>query len=169
MNNIFMDKSGIFCMQRILEGYIRSSQEFKLPVNLKITKVNFPVSLILKFGRLLIPLLYEPDKSSTNFFLFDLNSNQISSEINVNSNDEMQRFSLNWNLKELVYTGFYVSNHEEGGQDEMLFKAHKIVSPNINLTLKCFARLAVLTSFSEEEIINQNLPESLFRFLGIEK
>uniref|UniRef100_A0A7M5XLX3 Uncharacterized protein n=1 Tax=Clytia hemisphaerica TaxID=252671 RepID=A0A7M5XLX3_9CNID len=166
---IFYGISGIFCMQRLLEGHIGSSQEFKLPVNLEITKVDFPGCPILKFGHLLIPLLYEPDKSSTKFFLFDLNSKQISSEINVNPNDEMQTFSLNWNLKELVYTGFYVSNHEEGGHDEMLFKAHKIVFPNIGLTLKCLARLAVLTSFSEEEIIKQNLPESLFRFLGIEK
>ena len=92
----------------------------------------------------------------------------ISNEIDLNPEEELHTISLNWNMKEFIYTGFHISNYEEVGQDEMLIKVDNITFPN-DISLKHFARLAVLTSFSEEEISKQNIPNSLFHYLGIEK
>ena len=68
---------------------------------------------------------------------------------------------LNWNVREFAITysndGFYfkISRINEFGKNQM--------------TLKQIARLAVLTSFSEEFLIQQNLPKSLFDYLGINR
>ena len=184
INVFFCGKFGKFSTQRLQNGHVGSYQEFKLPEKFRGTKVDLSSSPIMKFGRFLVPLTYKPDHSSMRFLLFDLNSKNISNEIDLNPKDKFQTFTLNWNMKELVYTGLHGCNLEEGGQDdsdeddsdeeevgphEMLFKMHKITFPDDDISLKHFARLAVLTSFSEEEISKQNLPKYLFQYLGIEK
>uniref|UniRef100_A0A7M6DKP8 Uncharacterized protein n=1 Tax=Clytia hemisphaerica TaxID=252671 RepID=A0A7M6DKP8_9CNID len=121
---------------------------------------NFIVDGILnRFGQILAQYRIFKENGLCQFHFVDLKTNETVMEFCV-PKDPMSygNFNLNWNSREYSLTYF---------DNEHLFKVSRINSHQI--TLKHFARLAVLTSFSEEYLAKQNLPKSLFDYLGIDK
>ena len=77
-------------------------------------------------------------------------------------------FSLNWNNEEMasmhtIYAG--------RGEKDTFFTMSRgsILNKNKIESLKHLARLAVLTSFSYNQLLESNLPSLLFDYLGIGK
>ena len=68
-------------------------------------------------------------------------------------------YSVNWNISEIGRT-FYDSNQN------FVFKISRRKTPE-SFALKHLARMAVLTCFNEEYLSVQNLPKTLFEYLGV--
>ena len=72
----------------------------------------------------------------------------------------LKEYFVNWNMNEIAR--IFHSRDDK----RLVFKiSRRIISKN--MTLKHMARMFVLTSFSEEYLSNQNLPQTLFEYLGI--
>ena len=73
--------------------------------------------------------------------------------------------SLSWNMRDVGIL-FHMNNRQD---KEMFFRISRTqIKDERLLSLKHLCRLVVLTSFSQEFLMNQNLPRKLFVYLGIE-
>uniref|UniRef100_A0A7M5V1V9 Uncharacterized protein n=1 Tax=Clytia hemisphaerica TaxID=252671 RepID=A0A7M5V1V9_9CNID len=112
-------------------------------------------------------LLYETkDQDRVTFATLNLKNGEKVTEIN-DSRMLMSSFSMNWNLEEAAVTFFDRSKPYD--RDGLFFKTYKVNETNPNISLKSLTRLALLTSFTPNYLLMQNLPSSLFHYLGLEK
>ena len=115
---------------------------------------------VKRYGRFLMCYVYKDDDYCCKYKFIDSRSHKTIMDYEIPENQIHDKVDLNWNEREFSYTYY-----EEGFH----FKISRIKSRIDQRTLKHFARLAVLTSFSEEYLIQQNLPSTLFDYLGIDK
>ena len=115
---------------------------------------------VKRYGRFLMCYVYKDDDYCCKYKFIDSRSHKTIMDYEIPENQIHGKVDLNWNEREFSYTYY-----EEGFH----FKISRIKSRIDQRTLKHFARLAVLTSFSEEYLIQQNLPSTLFDNLGIDK
>ena len=131
--------------------------------------VNRPLR---RLDRLLLPVHYEKGADNhlprvEKFWLIDIEDRKKSEEIIFDTTKSSgHTFSLNWNMEEAAITNLF---QKEDGNYEMDFKIFRFDFVENGLSLKHLARLAVLTSYSEEDLVYQQLPTHLFEYLGIEK
>ena len=99
------------------------------------------------------------------FKVIDLSSKQVITHIH-SEGIILPNFQLNWNIEEIRIT-FFKDRDMLEGTGELIFE----ISPlkGYRSSLKHLSRLTVLTSFDPDFLANQNLPSSLFSYLGIEK
>ena len=103
------------------------------------------------------------------FWLIDIEGRKKSEEIvfdTISKRSSGHTFSLNWNMEEAAITNLF---QREDGKYEMDFKIFRFDFVENGLSLKHLARLAVLTSYNEEDLVLQQLPTHLFEYLGVEK
>ena len=117
-----------------------------------------------RFDQLLLGFSFVESEYHVTFVILDLKSGKKITEIE-DSRMVAPYFWVNWNMEEVVVT-FYDRDRFLSG---LFFKVRRANEWNTNIYLKHLARLAVLTSFSPDYLIMQNLPSSIFRFLGLEK
>ena len=119
-----------------------------------------------RFDQWLLPQIIEERKEPPcyNFSLTNLETRQKLLQIS----DLRQRtlspdyeYLVNWNMNEIARMFW-------DDDDQYIFKISRRATPE-NVTLKHLARMTALTSFSEEYLSNQNLPQTLFQYLGINK
>ena len=120
-----------------------------------------------RFDQLLLGFsFYESDyQDNVTFATLDLKSGEKVTEIK-DSGMLRPKLSMNWNLEEAVVT-FY--DNSDQVRDGLFFKTYRVNETNQNFSLKHLARLAVLISFNRDYLLMQNMPASLFRYLGLEK
>ena len=123
---------------------------------------------ITRFGRKFFPLYILEDP--TTYYLLDANGQYSDKELIKFDLDNIEHeTSINWNLKEVGVTSFLQRHDDPERKDlEMFFGINHIEHPETKPTLKHLARIAVLTSFSEQCIKEQPLPSHLLTYLGIE-
>ncbi|XP_066911504.1 uncharacterized protein [Clytia hemisphaerica] len=73
-------------------------------------------------------------------------------------------YSVNWNIFDIGMT--YSDKTFHGN---VFFKLCRSKTRSKDLSLKHFSRFVVLTNFTEDYLLNQNLPSSVFKYLGIQK
>ena len=116
---------------------------------------------LIRLGRIFAQYRYYKDNGLCQFRFVDLKTKETATEIDVPEDPvSYGKSNLNWNGREFSMT--YYDN-------ELLFKISRMKLKTDQITLKHFARLALLTSFSEEYLAQQKLPNSLFKYLGIDK
>ena len=122
-----------------------------------------------RFGNLYLPLIFVENQrvpDSFGFTTINLATGERMAEIK-DVGIWLPTYSVNWNIQEIDMTYFKKKNVHLGKR-EFYFKISRVQADEFQ-TLKHLARIAVLTSFTENYLKKQNLPESLFRYLGIEK
>ena len=100
------------------------------------------------------------NRKHQSFSLISLENGQKLMEF-IDFRGKRKTYSVNWNISEIGRT-FYDSNRN------FIFKISRLTTSE-NMTLKHLARMAVLTSFGEDFLSNQNLPHTLFEYLGIKR
>ena len=126
-------------------------------------------NLVRKLDHLLVPVESEgkvEDVFHSEYMTIDLISKQVVHKV-VSYNKACQTYSLNWNSEEIGIT--YTV---EDSDSTLFFKMERnaiVEGKDKMASLKHLARLAVLTSFSYNQLMEFNLPLSLFDYLGIEK
>ena len=70
-------------------------------------------------------------------------------------------YFVNWNMNEIARTFC-------DRDDNSIFKISRRTT-SINMTLKQLSSMVVLSSFSEEYLSNQNLPSTLFEYMGMKR
>ena len=102
------------------------------------------------------------------FKIIDLSTNQIVHEV-ISSDKLSPLYAINWNNEEI---GMTFKPRDDNPYAKIPFHFgifHNKLEAGKAKTLKHLARLAVLTSFSFNQLLEANLPSSLFDYLGIEK
>eukprot|EP00111_Clytia_hemisphaerica_P016997 TCONS_00050405-protein len=119
-----------------------------------------------RLDRELLPVYYEEGDDHQQFCLIDVENRKKSKDIVFDTLSKFNdhKFSLNWNMEEAAITSLLPVGD---GYYEMDFKIFHFDFVEKGLSLKHLARLAVLTSFSEEDLVHQHLPTHLFEYLGI--
>jgi len=119
--------------------------------------------------RLILPAktYYE---SFYDFALLDLSTKSTVSQL-ISENVKWPIYSVNWNLDEIAMT-YYADEDDEVDLTEFYFKmAHNntVKGKDSVKSLKHSARFAVLTSLNYHQLMEANMPSTLFDYLGIEK
>ena len=129
---------------------------------------------IKRFNHLILPVLGSgilvDDDLRTEYMTIDLSSKEIVHKV-VASDEEGCTYSLNWNNEEIGMTCF-IEDEDYVFEQTLFFKmaSNNIVKGKCKIkSLKHLARSAVLISFSYDQILESNLPSSLFDYLGFEK
>ena len=118
--------------------------------------------IVTRLGHLLSHSRIFRDNGLCEFRFVDLKTKQTFIEFEVPDNPMSNgKFDLNSNGREFSILYY---------DDQLLLKISRTkILRTDQMTLKQYAKLAVLTSFSEEYLIQQNLPNTLFEYLGIDK
>uniref|UniRef100_A0A7M5WRR0 Uncharacterized protein n=1 Tax=Clytia hemisphaerica TaxID=252671 RepID=A0A7M5WRR0_9CNID len=157
-------KVNIIRLYKLQNGEIAKVSEMKVKDDLVQDQNVYSVRPIKRCGRdlLSVRICYESFEPLTlTSRLFILNSNgQKSSEV-VMEQVSSARFSINWNMTEV---GAVFRDLDMDLKDVLFFKISRTMNEE-NISLKHQSRMTVL--HSEMNLKNQNLPKSLFDYLGV--
>uniref|UniRef100_A0A7M5XI40 Uncharacterized protein n=1 Tax=Clytia hemisphaerica TaxID=252671 RepID=A0A7M5XI40_9CNID len=120
------------------------------------------VGILTRLGHLLAQYRIDRGNGLCEFQFINLKTKDTLIKFQISENPYLFEGKLNLSSNGREFSSMY-------HYDQKLFKVWKIDFKTGEILLKKFARLAVLTSFSEVYLIQQNLPKSLFDYLGIEK
>ena len=158
-------------MMKLEQGEISVIEEFDASVifneMMEGQYFNFK-STFKRFDHLFVAILGQQDHTQPreyNYEVIDLFTKEKITQI-YDVAIILPNYQLNWNIEEIGVT-YFNDQPSLGGNGELFFK----ISPfkGYQSSLKHLVRLAVLTSFDCAYLANQNLPNSLFSYLGIEK
>ncbi|XP_066928888.1 uncharacterized protein [Clytia hemisphaerica] len=164
-------EGGVVRLLRLESGEITLVEEFDASFLFKTRMEDQYFNLkstIQRFDHFLVTILSQQDHTPPRYYHFDaidLFSKQRISQA-CDAAVILPNFQLNWNIEEIGVT-YFNDQPSLVGNGELFFK----ISPfkGYQTSLKHLARLVVMTSFDRDFLVKQNLPNSLFGYLGIIK
>ena len=154
-----------FCVKNVSNGKLTvllTLEDYFKDFKSSTCKISDSIFDLKRFDQLLLGLSFKESEYHYTFVTLDLKNGKKVTEIQ-NSRVVKPVYFMNWNLEEAAVT-FYDRDRFHNG---LYFKVCRVNESNPNISQKHLARLAVLTSFCQDYLMIQNMPSSIFRYLGL--